>query len=109
MTEINGAQLTALHQLFNSPGYNVMMEILTNTHQSAVEASLSTRGDSGEDIQILNNLRGSYAVLRGIQDLKEDISQRVEESTQGLLFQRDTHDHPWIAGGSGDTKGTFIR
>jgi len=109
MTELNGGQLNALHQMFNSPGYEVLMEILNTTHQSAVEVSLGSRGESGEDIQILNNLRGSYAVLRGIQELKEDISQKVAESNQLSFFQRDTHDHPWIADGSGDTKGTFIR
>ena len=109
MEELNGGQLNALHQLFNSPGYEVLMQILDDTHQSAVDASLSARGESGEDIQILNNLRGSFAVIRGIQELKEDVSRRLEESTQMILFQRPTHNHPWIANGSGDTKDTFIR
>lgn len=100
---LNQAALSALHQMFLSPGYEILEKILNESLSQTMTGALTCDSTTDEDIQLINNLRGCRAVIDEIKTLREAVYQKVTESQQQFLFaenERDTHDHPWIAEGS---------
>ena len=100
---LNQAALSALHQMFLSPGYEILEKILDESLADTSRGVLECDSTTDEDIQLINNLRGCNSVIGEIKTLRETVSQKVTESQQQFLFaenERDTHDHPWIAEGS---------
>ena len=99
---LNQAALSALHQMFLTPGYEILEKILDESLSQTTTGALVCDSTTDEDIQLLNNLRGCRAVIDEIKTLRETVSQKVTESQQQFLFEneRDNHTHPWIADGS---------
>lgn len=101
-----------LNAMFQSSIFSKFMEIITESHENDVNATLTTtlHGNAFLDSQQLSMLKGQTEVFYLIDNLQEFVSTAVKEADQPLQQALEFHSHPWIADGSGENlKSTFIR
>jgi len=107
LDDLNPLQLQALHQVFLTEGFGLLMDILDGTFKEVTKTAVNTDSTADGDIQAMNQIRGFYAAIDTIRITESEVSSRVNETQQSLFSQRDNYDHPWIAEGS-NGKETFL-